>query len=458
MKYTKAVFWGLFWLWGIMHLNAQQRIKADGIAAVAGSEAVFISDIQATRTQLKEQGLDSDNPDDCQILENILKEKVLVNEARRDTIITKTVTREAVRQQARQQLNYIKAQAGGLEKVLEMYNKNNEEELLDEITEFNYKRELASAMQKKITENVEITPDEVKAFFEKIPPDRLPEFPTQLELQQIVIKPKPSPEEEKRVVEKLRQIRNDILKGKKSFRAQAILYSQDPGTRINGGLMTIDKNTPLVQEFKDVAFSLEEGEISEPFKTEYGWHIVMVEKIKGRKRDVRHILLIPEITHENKNEARKHLEKIREKIINGELTFEEAARNFSDDKETAKLGGLIVDPNTNESLLEVTRLDPQMYARLIGRNEGDITEIIEDTDPMGRTVYKIYRIKRKIPAHKADFVKDYAKISQLALEDKKNRIIRQWIKDRIKNIYIRIDDAYKNCDFEINWLKNEQAR
>jgi len=436
-------------------LFAQERIKIDGIAAVVGSEAVFRSDIEATKMQLKEQGLYSTDWDDCTILENILKEKVLVNEALLDTTITKNITREAVREQARQQLNYIKAQAGGLEEVLDMYNKNNEQELLDAITDFNYKRELANAMKNKITEKVEITPDEVREFFESIPEDQLPEFSTQLELQQIVITPKPDPEEEQRVINQLKEIREAILKGEKTFRAQAILYSEDPATRVNGGLMTIDKNTPLVQEFKDVAFSLEEGEISEPFKTEYGWHIVMVEKIKGRKRDIRHILLIPKITQKNKQEAKEKLEKIRQKILDGELTFEEAAKNFSDDKETAKLGGLIVDPNTNESLIEVTRLDPKIYAHLIGRNEGDVTEVIEDTDPVGRTIYKIYRIKKKIPSHKADFVKDYVKISQLALEDKKNRVVQEWIKDRIKKIYIRINDEYQNCDFEINWTANE---
>ncbi|NPA42969.1 MAG: peptidylprolyl isomerase [Chlorobi bacterium] len=444
-----------FWLALPAVLTAQQRLKADGIAAVVGNEAVFVSDIQAAKIQLKEQGLLDSTWTDCKLLENILKEKVLVNEAQRDTVIAKTVTREAVRDQARQQLNYIKAQAGGLEEVLEMYGKNNEEELLEEITEFNYKRELANAMRNKITEKVDVTPDEIRRFYESIPPDQLPEFPTRLELQQIVIRPKPDPAEEERVKNRLAEIREAILKGEKSFRAQAILYSEDPSTRISGGLMTVDKNTPLVQEFKDVVFSLEEGEISEPFRTEFGWHIVMVEKIKGRKRDIRHILLIPKITRENKEEARKKLEEIREKIAKGELTFEEAARNFSDDEQTAKLGGLMVDPNTNETLIEVTRLEPQVYARLIGLGEGDMTSVVEETDPLGRPVYKLYRIRKKVPAHKADFVKDYARISQLALEAKKNRIVNEWIADRLKEIYVRIDDDYKNCDFELNWTSHE---
>ncbi len=454
MKYTLAILWAL---WLTTGLNAQKRIKIDGIAAVVGSEAVFMSDIDAVRLQLKEQGLLTPGMDDCKILETILKEKVLVNEAKLDTVITKNITREAVKEQARQQLNYIKAQAGGLEQVLEMYNKNTEEELLETIADFNYKRELAAAMQNQITENVEITPDEVKQFFDNIPQDELPEFSTQVELQQIVIKPVPDKEEEERIIKRLNEIRKAVLNGDKTFRAQAVLYSEDPGTRTNGGLMTIDKNTPLVQEFKDAAFALEEGEISKPFKTEYGWHIVTVDKIKGRKRDVRHILMIPKVKQKNIDQAKKHLEEIRDKITKGLLTFEEAARNFSDDEHSAKLGGLMIDPNTNESLMEVTRLDPKIYGQLVGRNEGDITDIIRENDPLGRVVFKIYKIKRKIPAHTADFVKDYAKIAQMALEAKKNRIVNNWIKDRLKKIYIRIAGEYKNCNFEINWTGNEQG-
>jgi peptidyl-prolyl cis-trans isomerase SurA len=440
----------------INSLHAQtKRILVDGVVAVVGNEAVYRSDIENMKLQLKEQGLFNQNWDDCKILENILKEKLLVNEAMLDTTITQSVTRDQIREQARQQLNYIKAQAGGLEQVLEMYNKKSEEELLESITDFNYKRELANAMRNKITENIEITPDEVKSFFNNIPEKDLPEFSTQVELEQIVIYPKPDKPEEERVIKRLEEIRQSVLKGEKTFRAQAILYSEDPGTRVNGGLMTIDKNTPLVQEFKDMAFSLEEGEISPPFKTEYGYHIVTVEKIKGQKRDVRHILMIPKISLENERKAREKAEKIRDKILKGELTFEEAARNFSDDKTTAKLGGLMIDPNTNESLIEVTRLDPRIYTQLIGRNQGDITGVITETDPMGRTVYKIYKIKKKIPAHTADFVKDYPKIAQLALEAKKQKAVNDWIKDRLQKVYIRIDDAYKNCKFEINWTDHE---
>ncbi len=435
-------------------LSAQQKpVKIDGIAAVVGSEAILRSDISNMRLQMQEQKLLSPGTDDCQLLEMILQEKLLVNEAKEDTLITQNINENDMRDQAEQQLKYIKMQAGGLDQVLQLYHKNNEEELLEEITRFNYNRALYDAMKNKITEKVEITPDEVKKFFESIPENDRPEFSTQVELEQIVIKPKPDSTEVKKIVNRLKEIRQAVLNGEKSFRAQAILYSQDPGTRANGGLMTIDKTTPLVQSFKDVAFSLNEGEISQPFETEYGWHIVLVEKIKGRKRDIRHILLVPAISSKNLDEAKEKLEKIKKRIQDGELTFEEAAKEFSEDEESAKRGGLLIDPATGESLMEVTKLPANIYGQLIGRSQGDMTDIVTDRTPTGQVRFILIKIKRKIPPHKADFVKDYPKIYQMALEKKKEKAITDWIEEHLKNVYIYISDDYKHCHFKNDWLK-----
>ena len=458
--YKKSVLWMLtLWMaaWALpFDGRAQQKpVKVDGIVAVVGSEAILKSDIDNLRLQMKEQGLATGDWDDCKLLRTLVERQILIAEAMQDTMITKMIDKNNLREQARKQLKYIEMQAGGLDKVLEMYHKRNKEELLDAMTDFNYKNELYNAMRNKITEKVEITPDEVKQFFDQIPPDKRPEFTTQVELQQIIIRPKPDSTEVKRVVNRLKEIRKNILAGKTSFNAQAVLYSEDPSTRPAGGLMTIDKNTPLVPEFKDVAFSLDEGEISQPFQTEYGWHLVKVEKIKGRKRDIRHILLIPRISQKQKEEARQKLEKIRKRIQDGEITFEEAAKNFSDDEETAKRGGLMIDPATGESLMESTQIDPAIYARLIGRNEGDLTDVIESRDAMGRPYYQLIKIKKKIPTHKADFVKDYAKIYQMALEDKKQKEIRRWIKEHLKNTYIYIAPEYRHCDFVKEWKLDE---
>ncbi len=450
----KILFGWILWHGiGLVFAQNQKPFKADGIAAVVSNEAILQSDIHNMRVQLKEQGLLTQDTDDCKLLEMMMKEKMLISEAKLDTTITKTIREEDMRQQAKQQLEYLKMQAGGLEEALKLYNKKNEKELLDEITRFNYDKELFNAMKRKITEKVDITPDEIKKFFESIPDDKRPEFSTQVELAQIVIKPKASEEEVERVKQKLKKIKEAVLKGETTFRTQAILYSQDPGSRSNGGLYTIDKNTPFVQEFKDIAFSLEEGEISEPFETSFGWHILMVEKIKGRQRDIRHILLIPAIKEKDKEEAKKLLQTIKKRIEDGELTFEEAAKSFSEDEETKKRGGLLIDPNTGESLLEAKRLDPKVYSQLIGRNEGDLTDIIEETDPTGNISYKLIKILRKVPPHKADFVKDYAKIAEMALTAKKEKEVDKWIRDKMNQVYIYISDDYKNCKFSLNWPK-----
>ncbi len=450
----KRVFWSLMIMITVFSAYGQKKpVKVDGIVAVVGSEAVLQSDIDNMRLQLKEQKMLTKDMDNCRLLEMILQQKLLITEALSDTTLTQTVNREDLREQARQQLKYIKMQSGGLDQVLEMYHKKNEAELLDAITDFNYNQALYNAIKQKITGNVEITPDEVKAFYNNIPKDRLPEFNTQVKLAQIVIRPKPDTLEVQRVVNQLKAIKKAVEKGEKSFSAQAILYSQDPGTRINGGLMTIDKNTPLVKEFKEIAFSLNEGEISEPFKTVFGWHIIKVEKIKGRKRDIRHILLIPAITEKNKEDAKKLLEKIKKRIADGEISFEQAAKEYSEDEETKKRGGLIIDPATNDSYIEITKLPPNIYGQLIGREKGDMTDIIEDRDQTGQIRYILVKILDKIPPHKADFIKDYAKIYQMALDKKKEDYIVKWIDRHIHNNYIYISDEYKKCRFKNKWLQ-----
>ena len=181
-----------------------------------------------------------------------------------------------------------------------------------------------------------------------------------------------------------------------------------------------------------------------------------MEKIKGRQREIRHILLIPKLNSRNLKEAKQKLEKIRKSILAGEMTFEEAAKNFSDDEESKKRGGLMIDPATNETLLETTKLDPAVYAQLVGRNAGDLTDVFKVKDPMGNVSYKLIKIDKKIPPHKADFVKDYAKISQMALEAKKQKAVVRWIKQHLKNTYIYIAPDYRKCKFKINWLGYEQ--
>ncbi len=428
----------------------QKKIKIDGIAAVVGDQIVLDSEIDQLKIQLKQQGLKEDKLDDCQILETLMQEKMLLLEAKKDTNIV--VSDKEVMNTVNQQIDYMKARLGSIEKVLEFYNKKTRTELEEELKKLDKDRKLAQQMKTKILKDVDVSPEEVKNFFDKIPKDQIPEIGTQVELYQIVIKPKASKEAEQKVIDKLKEIKQKVENGA-SFRAQAVLYSEDPGSRANGGKYVLKRNSPFVQEFKDVAFSLDKGQVSEPFKTEFGWHILYVEEINGQERVVRHILLKPEIGFLDMRAAEKKLDTIRKRIIDKELTFEEAAKEFSDDEESKKLGGKIINPSTGESLLEMTLLDPEMYKTVADLKAGDITEVLKEKDRTGGTFFKILYIKKRIEAHPMNFQKDYPKIKEMALEEKKNKVLEKWMDEKIKNNFIQINSQYQKCKFNSQWIK-----
>jgi len=435
----------------IFNLTAQQeRKKVDGIAAIVGSEIVLDSEVKQLKQQLQQQGLKNQEFNDCTILETLMQDKILLLEAKKDTTII--VSDAEIESIVDQQLEYMKAQLGSLEKVLGFYNKKTLNELKNELEKINKNKKLSQLMRNKVIKDVDISPDEVKTYFESIPKDKIPEIGTKVEIFQIVVKPKPTKEAEQKVIDRLKEIKKDVENGS-SFRAQAILYSEDPGSRNNGGKYVLKRNSPFVQEFKDAAFSLDQGQVSEPFKTEFGWHILYVEEVNGQERVVRHILLKPEIGFLEQREAMKKLDTIRKRIIDKEITFEEAAKEFSDDEETKKLGGKIVNPQSGESLLDLTLLDPALHQIVQNMKEGEITEVREEQDRTGGKIYKIIMVKKRIESHPMDFHKDYEKIKEMALEQKKEKVLVDWVDDKVKNNYIKINPPYTSCKFKSKWLK-----
>jgi len=434
------------------HIFAQQeKVKVDGIAAVVGDQIVLNSEIDQLKIQLKQQGIDMQNMTDCKILEKLLQDRMLLLESKKDTTIV--VTDKEVEAMVDQQIDYMKTQMGGsMEKVLEFYNKKTRSELVTQLKRIDKDRKLSDLMKEKVIKDVDINPEEVKTFFDAIPKDKVPEIGTQVTLYQIVINPKPDKSEVDKVVNKLNEIKKKVEEGS-SFRAQAVLYSQDPGSRANGGKYVLKRKSPFVQEFKDVAFSLDEGQVSEPFKTQFGWHILYVEAVNGQERVVRHILLKPEVGFLNKRFAKKKLDSIRKRIVDKELSFEEAAKTFSDDKETKKLGGQIVNPNSGEIFLDLMTLDPRLNQKVQNLKQGEMTDVLEETDADGSLNYKLLLVKKRVDTHKMDYVKDFPKIKEMALADKKEVELDKWINDKIKNNYIKIKADYSKCVFRSNWIK-----
>ena len=431
--------------------NNFKRIKLDGIAAVVGDYVILDSDIEKTLIDLKSQGASADDISHCSLLGKLMEDRLYANQAVQDSIL---VSDDEVNATGDRQLQSLVQQIGSMDKVLKYYKKEDEASFREELYKINKLRMLSERMQQDIIKEIEITPEEVRQFFNKIPKDERPVFGAELEIAQITKEPEPSEEEKQKVIDKLNQIKADVDDNDASFSVKAILYSQDPGSKSKGGFYSITKDTGFDKTFKDVAFSLKEGEVSEPFETSFGYHIIYIEKIRGQELDLRHILIQPEISQNVLDEAKKELDTIRKKIIDGEFTFAEAALNFSDEKETKFDGGLLRNPVNFDSKFELTKMDPTLYNQIQNLKDNEITYPVLEQDPRGGAPkYKILKITNRYDEHVADFSKDYTKIQELALTEKKYNAIKKWMDEHIEDTYISVNDDNKDCEFANNWIK-----
>jgi peptidyl-prolyl cis-trans isomerase SurA len=429
---------------------AQKKQKIDGVAAVVGNYIVLDSDIDLMYLELKSQGIDTEKITRCELLGKQLEDKLYAHQAIQDSIV---VTDEEINTFMDSQMNTMVEQIGSKEKLFEYYKKKDEQDFRSYFFEIIKMNKLTSQMQRKIVDDVTVTPDEVKQFFNKIPADQVPTIGAEIELSQIVVKPVVSKEDKQKIIDKLNEIRNDVINNGGSFYSKAVIYSEDPGSSSNGGYYKMNKKTQFVKEFKDVAFRLNEGEISEPFETEFGYHIIFVEKIIGQDIELRHIVISPKVTTKATSEALEKMENIKAKIEKGEITFEEAAKASSDDKDTKTNGGLLLNPRTSEPRFEISKLDPALYNQVKELKQGDISKIFLDQERQGTKFFKILKVNKKTEEHKADFSTDYIKIKELALSDKQFTAVRTWREENIEKNYIKVNNDYKDCAFESNWLK-----
>lgn len=308
-------------------------------------------------------------------------------------------------------------------------------------------------MQQKVVENIEVTPEEVRQFFFSIPEDERPVFSAEVEVAQIIIEPKISEEAKQDVINRLNELRRDVVENGSSFATKAVLYSKD-GSASKGGLLPgIRKNSPYAKEFKDMAFSLTEGEVSEPFETDFGYHILQVDKIRGQEIDVRHIILFPEVSQDAINAARAKIDSLRTEIVKGSLTFSEAARQFSDEKETRNDGGQLVNPVSLDTRFDLTKMEPTLSAQVYNLEEGEVSQVLTDRDYTGKSSFKILSVTKRYEEHPAEFIKDYEKIKELALKEKQIEAIAEWQDNKIDETYVNVNNDYHDCDFTNNWLK-----
>lgn len=428
-----------------------KKIKLDGIAAVVGDYVILNSDIEKTLIDLKNQGAATEDVNHCSLLGKLMEDRLYAHQAVQDSIL---VSDDEVNSTSDRQIQQLIQQVGSMEKVLQFYKKESPEAFREELFTINKLRMLSEKMQQKIVGDIEVTPEEVRQFFNRIPEDERPVFGAELEIAQIVKEPEIPEAEKQKVIDKLNEIKADVEDNDARFSTKAILYSQDPGSKSKGGFYSMTRQTPFVKEFKDVAFSLQEGEISDPFETSFGYHIIYIEKIRGQELDLRHILIQPEIPQSAMEEAKTELDTIRKHIIEGKYTFAEAALNFSDEKETKFDGGLLRNPLNFDSRFELTKMDPSLYNQVRNLKDNEISyPLLEQDQRGGPPSYKILKVTNRYDEHVADFAKDYIKIQELALREKQFKAIKKWLDEHIRDTYVSVSSENRSCSFANNWLK-----
>jgi len=429
------------------------RNKIDGVAAVVGDFLVLDSDIEKQFNQLKASGISTDDMTTCQVFGKLLEDKLYQHHAIQDSI---TVNSLEIQSFVDQQIDAFAEQIGSMEKLINYYNKNSEQELRNEMFELNKSSELAKKMQEKIIDETEVTPEEVRQFFNSIPKNDRPFFGTELKVAQIVVIPKTTEEEKKKVIDRLKEFKADVEDNGANFTTKVVLYSDDLVSRRSGGKLTLNRKKQRGQfdrNFVETVFSLREGEISDPFESDFGYFIIILDKIRGQEYDVRYILLRPKLKPFDIAEAAKKLEDARNTILSGDLTFAEVALEISDEIETKFEGGKLINPETQDFNFELTKMDPELYSQIEKLKDGDVSIVLRDEDRLNPVKFKILTVTDRVDEHEANFATDYIKIQALALQNKKLKEIEKWQNTKIDDTYIKIANEYKDCEFYSNWLK-----
>ena len=463
LKFTKYLFTNYVVVIAILTSNLllsqdnstidNNRNKIDGVAAVVGDFLVLDSDIEKQFNQLKASGISTDDMTTCQVFGKLLEDKLYQHHAIQDSI---TVNSLEIQSFVDQQIDAFAEQIGSMEKLINYYNKNSEQELRNEMFELNKSSELAKKMQEKIIDETEVTPEEVRQFFNSIPKNDRPFFGTELKVAQIVVIPKTTEEEKKKVIDRLKEFKADVEDNGANFTTKVVLYSDDLVSRRSGGKLTLNRKKQRGQfdrNFVETVFSLREGEISDPFESDFGYFIIILDKIRGQEYDVRYILLRPKLKPFDIAEAAKKLEDARNTILSGDLTFAEVALEISDEIETKFEGGKLINPETQDFNFELTKMDPELYSQIEKLKDGDVSIVLRDEDRLNPVKFKILTVTDRVDEHEANFATDYIKIQALALQNKKLKEIEKWQNTKIDDTYIKIANEYKDCEFYSNWLK-----
>ena len=425
----------------------------DEVIWVVGDEPILKSEVEALRMQGAQEGMKWFSDPDCSIPEQLAVQKLFLHQAAIDSI---EVTESDVASQAEQQLEYWVEAAGSREK-LEEWKKQSISQMRAEIRETLRDRQMAQRMREKLVGDIVVSPAEVRRYFKDLPLDSVPFVPTEVEVQIITQTPKIDLEETNRVKDELRDYTERIQSGESSFATLARLYSEDPGSARRGGELDYTGRGTLDPAFAAVAFNLTDPKkVSKIVESEFGYHIIQLIDKRGDKVKVRHILRKPQVSATAVAGALARLDSIRTDIQNGKFTFEQGAAHISDDKDTRNNYGLMANSTQSGRTSKFQMQDlPSEIARAVdGMEVGAVSTPFEMVNERGKTVCAIVRLKNRVPGHKATITEDIQVMKDVVLAKRKEEKLNQWVADKIKSTYVRVNDDYKDCKFEYQgWIK-----
>ncbi len=435
----------------IFSINAQGEV-IDKTVAQVGDKVILLSDIQGQKIQAVQAGMTVTAEMDCQIIEELMYQYLLLNQAKLDSV---EVTDGQVDAEMEQRLRMIESQLGSRQKMEEFYGKTATQ-IKSEFRPIIKDQLLSQEMERQITEGISVTPREVREFFSTIPEDSIPLINAQLSFQQIVFYPEITDADNQRAREKLQEIRDNIIKEGKSFSTQARIHSMDPGSARLGGEIEGTRGM-MVPPFEAAIFELTVGDVSEVFETTYGYHIVKLLERKGDDYKCQHILIIPEFASDALEKAAMSLDSCYRKLKANEITWNEAVLKYSNEEATMQNKGIITNPITGEQtwdMEDLNQVDQQIYLLTDGMETGDVSQPNLYSNLYDRKQgVRIVRLMNRTTPHKANLEADYSLIQRAAENDKKQKVINAWVTSKISNAYVRIEEDYHNCDFKNNWLK-----
>ena len=437
--------------------ESHEIIVVDKVVAVVGNKIILESEVQAQFMQAQAR---NSNVNKAKVFEDLLYQKLLVAQAEIDSIDVK-ITAKQVEDQVTEKLNRFIDEMGGVEKMEEYFNKPLAE-IKEDLRDVTRDQLIASAEQDEITKEIKVTPSDVNKYFKSLPKDSLPLIDLQYEICEIVIHPAISKKDRDEVKRRLLDIKNDVLNNGALFETKAVLYSEDPGSAVDGGELGMMSRGELVPEFAAAAFSLKKDSISDVVESDFGFHIIQLIDRKGERINVRHILMKPKFSAEAKVQAKTKIDSIYNILINKTMTFEDAAKLYSTNDKTGKNGGVRVNPYSGNAKFTVDVLQsyaPADYYYIRNMKEGEISRPIESYDDRGNFAYKILYVKTRTEPHVANIETDYQTIQEMALQRKHEQAYDKWVKEKSQSVYVKIADEYKNYDFKYKgWIHNEYER